>query len=367
MPNQRPGRDMTPVAARAGSRATAPAVDAPSATSGPSTLTEVAREVGVSVSTVSRVMRGAPGVAVQTRESVLAAADRLGFRFNSAARALRTKAPSSMLGVVVPDIADPYFAALCRGIQDAAYEAGYVVVVGAHLNDTTRQNRTVAGLQDLPLAALLLVPTADPVSEELLREQRSGTKIVVMDRPCVGLDADLVTTANDRGARMLTEALIESGHRRIGVVALTPDIWTQQVRLRGVSEALAGHGLELDPALICHSTPARTTEAARDLLTAPQPPTAVIGLSVQPLLGALHAAFDLGMALDYACFDDDPTFSLIDAPIRVIRQDPTASGQQAVELALARINGDTSPPRQVELPLARIDYLAAVDRAHHRI
>lgn len=318
------------------------------------TLTKVAEATGYSPSTVSRALRGDHRVADRTRDEILQAARTMGFRQNHMARALRLGGAASLLGVVVPDIRDPFFAAIATGIQTAASARGHQVILGSHGDDPDVQDRLVEQMMAHRVSALMVAPApgCDPVP--LRQELAFGTPLVLLDRPVAGLECDMLTTENTRGAAELATALLDRGHRNIAVVTLAGDVWTQAERLAGVRTALADRGLDLPSAHVAQDgAPGSLGAAVKRMLAGPDAPTALLSLSVPPLLSALLTGL-VPDGVELASFDAHPLYDLLPMPVLCLEQDTAAIGRVAVERALGRLDDPSSPARTIELPLSTL-------------
>lgn len=298
------------------------------------TLTAVARAAGVSTSTASRALRDDPRVADTTRSRVRHTAQRMGFRSNQVARALRLGGLTRLLGLVVPNLQDPFFTSVTTGVHAAARAAGHQVIIGYHNEDPQAQQRLVEQMVAHRVSAVLIVPAPGTDPQPLAREADLGTWLVLIDRPVPGLRCTTVTTDNVGGASRLTEALLERGHRRLGVLTIEPSIWTQVERLAGVRTTLAQQGLSLPEDRIVHGGAEVLRQRVRDLLTGPDAPTALLALSVPPLLSALLTGELAGAKVELASFDSHPLYGLLPVPVLCLEQDTDAIGRVVVDRAL---------------------------------
>jgi DNA-binding LacI/PurR family transcriptional regulator len=327
------------------------------------TMRDVAREAGVSPMTVSRVLSGEPGVSAEKAASVERAVRRLGYRRNDLARMLRRRgAGSRTIGLVVDDLANPFYALMARSVEDAAYRQGYVVLVGSTNDDSRREREVIAAFCSRQVDGLILVPTCG--SHGFLRPwTETGTRVVCLDRPARGLDVDTVTVDNRAAARGAVDHLLDHGHCRIAYLGDRLDIWTQRERHLGYREALAARGVEAVPQLLCHGLRSRAEAASATaaMLASDVPPTALFATNGLISAGALDAVRAAGGpdrtgGLEPQCdepaivgFDDLPFADRLDQPLTVVNQDPAAIGGTGAALLFARIEGDRSAPRSVVL------------------
>src|SRR5690349_2630169 len=173
------------------------------------TMRDVAELAGVSLKTVSRVINDEPGVAAATAERVSAAIAELGFQRNDLARSLRQGVTSSTLGLLIGDVANPFYSAIAQAVEAAARERGYMLITASCEEDPARERELVGALLRRRVDALLLVP-AGPEHAYL----GDGTPVVFLDRPPAGLEADCVLLDNLGGARIAVEHLLAHGHER---------------------------------------------------------------------------------------------------------------------------------------------------------
>jgi LacI family transcriptional regulator len=264
-------------------------------------IVEVARHAGVSITTVSRVLNPKTDypVAPATRDRVVAAAAALQYSPSALARALATRR-SHIIGAVVSDIVDPYFAELVGGLEDVARAAGYLVIVCTTGRDPGVQRRYIATLRDYRADALILFggefvdgEGRRLLSRELERAESQGAVAVAVAGEHAGLasiDIDQQAAAVD-----MTNYLMSLGHRRIGFIAGPQRVSTVRQRLAGFHAAMAGAGLEVEPDLVLDSdfTYAGGRDASSRLLD--RAPTALFAANDQMALGALASARQAGV------------------------------------------------------------------------
>ncbi|MFJ5921467.1 LacI family DNA-binding transcriptional regulator [Kitasatospora sp. NPDC092948] len=310
---------------------------------------DVAREAGVSAKTVSRVLNGDGPVAAATRERVAAVIRRTGFRPNLLARSIRTGGPDSTVGLVVPDLANPFFGALAGGVEEEARARGLTVLLGCSGGDRVRETEVVSAFLARRTAALLVVPAAG--GEALAQARAAGVPLVFVDRP--GPDADCVVSSNRAGAREGVAHLLGLGHRRVAFLGdLPPELYTRRERLAGYLDALAEAGVPPEDALLAGARTAADAElAVLRLLALPEAPSALFASNVNAATGAVLALGRAGRRdVALLAFDDLPLAEVLDPPLSAVAQAPAELGAAALRLALARLDGDGSPPRTETVP-----------------
>jgi LacI family transcriptional regulator len=315
------------------------------------TMRDVAAAAGVSLMTVSRVVNGEPGVQPETAARVERAIRRLGYQRNDMARQLRSKGQlTHTIGVLVDDLANPFFATLAAAVGNAARVRKYVVLIGSSDDNLRREREVISAFCARRVDGLIVCPASG--SHRFLADQlAAGTKVVCADRPADGLTVDTVVVDNRNGARGAVRHLLSRGHRRIGYLGDRDDIWTVQERYAGFLEALAAEGLEPDPALIRHGLQTRDAAAsvAASLTRLPDPPTALFASNDLMTMGAIDGLHARSDSVALVGFDEFALADKLTPQVTVVAQDPAAIGATAAQLLFARIDGDTSPPRDVVL------------------
>ena len=311
-------------------------------------MRDVASTAGVSLKTVSRVVNREDGVRVETAARVEAAIARLGFARNDVARSLR-HGRANALGLVIEDVANPFYSAIARTVEDAAHARSHILITGSCEEDAERERELVLRLLRRSVDALLIVPAGDD-HRYLLPEIGAGTPIVFLDRPPRGVEADTVLLDNLGGARAAVEHLLGHGHERIAFVGDAPAVFTAAERLAGYRAALRDAGVSEDPELVrAGSHDAQAAErAARELLALPagRRPTALFTANNRNTVGALRALRDGDGTLALVGFDDFELADMLQVPVTVVRHDPAEMGRIGAEMAYARLDGDDGLPRR---------------------
>ena len=326
-------------------------------------LSDIAASLGVSEATVSLALSGNGRVAESTRQRVVAAANELGYRPNTAARALRTDATRT-IGLIVSDVANPFFGELAREVERHAGELGYAVMLCNSDEDASRQDDYLLDLlAGSRVDGVLLVP-ASSATPGLRAAGASKAKLVIVDRPITvpgrGDAAKhlraLPTVRSDTSTALAEAAalLVTLGHRRIGVVAPPQDTPLGRVRTREIRDALVEAGVSPRSILVeagdfRENSGYRATSA---LLEQRHRPTAIIAADGPMAIGALKAARDAGLRvpldLSLMSFDDAPWLELLDPPMTAIAQPIPQIAGAAVDALIALIKGSPQhdPPAQ---------------------
>lgn len=317
------------------------------------TIREVARLAGVSTATVSRVFSGGSTVHEDLQEKVRKAAEMLNYRPNKLARNLRTRRTQAV-GVVIPDIENPFFTSVVCGIEEVLRAADYSLLLANSNEDAARERRNVEALQAEAIAGMIFTPSGSELG--FYRElSEAGMPLVAVSRQVPNLSVDCVLVANKEGARQAVEYLIGLRHHRIALISGPARISTAKERLRGYEQALAAAGIPVSADLVQYADfrQAGGYEAMRSLLALPEPPTAVFAGSNLMTLGALQAIHEAGLRIpaDIAIigFDDMPWAVSLQPPLTAVAQPAFEVGVSAAKLLLARLANPSAPVKRVRL------------------
>jgi LacI family transcriptional regulator len=316
-------------------------------------MRDVAERAGVSLKTVSRVINDERGVAGPTAERVGTAIAELGFQRNDLARSLRQGRSSSTIGLVIEDMANPFYSAMAQAVEAVAAERGCMLITSSCEEDADRERALVEALLRRRVDALLLVP-ASRDHAYVHREAGEGTPVVFVDRPPGGIEADSVLLDNHGGARRAIEHLLAQGHRRIACVADPDRLYTAGERYRGFLDAMTAAGVAADPELVRLETHAaeQAEGVVRELLALPpdRRPTAIFCGNNRHTVGALRALRGLEREIALVGFDDFELADLLAMPTTVVRHDSQELGRRAAELAFMRLDGEDGPARRIVVP-----------------
>lgn len=317
------------------------------------TLHEVAAASKVSIGTVSRVSGGHPRVAPETRARVLAAMSKLGYQPNAAARAMRTN-QTMTVGFLIPDLTNPVFARVAAGAEAVLAPAGYLLVAFSSNRSSKREVEFLRAARQRHMDGLI-VTLGDETAKDTLDELRlHSCPLVMLDRD-VPLDADTVYSEHAAAMETLVDQLVGLGHRRIALIAASPNIRPGRERVAAFQRAMQRAGVPLDARFVRAGiqSAAFGAEVAHEWLTRPRPPTAIIAAGSDIFQGALRAVRQLGLSIpgdiSFVGADDTLLGELVEPPLTVIERDMEAIGREAATLLLARLRGVAGPPRRVQL------------------
>ncbi|ALE06896.1 LacI family transcriptional regulator [Arthrobacter sp. ERGS1:01] len=301
------------------------------------TMQDVAARAKVSAKTVSRVFNDDPHVTDDTRERVQAAMLALNYVPNMMARTFR-EGKSAVIGIAVPDVADPFFAAVTKGIELAAREHDMAIVVTSLGDNPSLERSIIETTIRHQIGGLIIAPIAE--DQSYLARWQDSFPIVCIDRAPNKLKADYFVEDDFGGAFEATTHFIEHGHRRIAIVGDSTAVPTTKLRLDGYLAALEAAGLDVDPDLIALGS--RDADAAaqvcKTILELQEPPTAIFSSNARFSTGVFPALQALGRTdIALISFGDFPMADVLQPSVSVIDQDPRHVGRVAAERIFDRI------------------------------
>ena len=323
------------------------------------TLQIVAEAAGVSVSTVSRVLSG-QAAAYRIREATRAVVEQkakdLGFQANSLARSLQSKR-SGLLGLVVPDISNPFFAAIASQVTTAANQHGYSVLIADSCETSRIEQASVKQLLARQAEGLIICPVGND-SEHLHDVENKKVPMVLVDRVFAAKGFTTVTSDHSRAAKKLTNALLDAGHRKIGVLQGLPGTLPNTERIDGIRLAFREAGLRWSPRSLQgdNFTEQSGYEAALAILKNQPATTALFALSAPQSLGAMRAIQQLGLSIpediSLIAFDDHPFIDHLVCPLTSASQNVKRLGETAASVLLEQLRTGKRPAkREYRIPI----------------
>ena len=307
-------------------------------------ILDVALKAGVSIATVSRVVNKSDHkVNPTTRERVLEAIRELDYRPNALAKGLLMK-KTMTIGIIIPDISNPYYAEIVRGIQDTADQAGYAVLIHNTDGKQERIIRHIYILREKSVDGVIFCGGIINGYETLSILKELKERVVVVGRHEVDFPAVMVD--NMGGATQAVEHLIDLGHRLIGCIGGPDGSPTAVDRLTGYRNALAQNGIALDERLVKRGTwsPESGYLLARELLAGPERPTAVFSANDQMAFGVIKAAREMGLNVpkDLAVvgFDNVPPGSYFDPPLTTVEIPMYDIGVATMRMLIDLLSGE---------------------------
>lgn len=320
---------------------------------GPSRITQrkLAEQLGVSPATVSLAMRGSPLVAESTRERVIEAMRRSGFVYNRSAASLRTRT-SHIVGVSFHDITNPYFSELLAAVEAKLSATGRTVFLSNNGDDLDRQTRFLDGIRQHDADGLLLSPAFDTDPAAIEDLVTSGIPVVCVSRRLPEMPVDFAGHDDVTGMRLVTEHLIELGHRRIAMVGGSQRSTVRHERAQGYRDALAHHGITFDPALQIHGPATREGGqiVAHQAMELSPRPTAVVCFNDLVAFGTMMGLRRLGLepGRDVAVTGSDDIAEAAETVpgLTTVANRPREVGDAAARLLLERIRDPARPPQE---------------------
>lgn len=308
------------------------------------TLKRIAEQLGVSTTTVSRVLSGQARqyrISQATEEAVRKLAQEYNFIPNPIARGLRLS-KTSTIGLIIPDISNPFFAGIARQIAQGARGHGYSVILCDSQDNVELEIQSLDLLRAQNVEGLVLCPVGQTAAH-LKPFERGELPIVLVDRYFPSLALAYVASDNAAGAREATNYLVEQGHRRIACLQGLPGTSPNEDRLRGYREALATHRIAIDETLVVGNSFGEQNGyiETKLLLRAPKPFTAILALSNLIALGALRALAEEKVRVPHdvsiVSFDDQPYLAYLATPMTTVAQRHHEMGEVAVKLLFDQI------------------------------
>ncbi len=318
------------------------------------TMNDVAREAGVSVATVSRVINGSDGVSEKLAKQVQDAMDRLRYHPSSLARSFKIQR-TMLVGVIVPLIDHPFYSRLAMAIEQKLFQNGYRAIICNAEEDESRERAYIEMLLRQRVDGVII--NSSVMRASFLDELQA------LQMPYVLIDSDLpeakcskVFSDNSQGGYIGMEHLIQQGHRRIGLVGAPVHSEVIQRRIRGAKAALAAYRMDADPALLVTGDTQLFDmgyQSARQLMSLAEAPTAIFSLTDVMAVGVIHALSELGLSVpddvSVLGFDNIPIASYIIPQLTTIEQPIIKMGETAVELLFAHLNDTAQPTEEAVL------------------
>lgn len=312
-------------------------------------MKEVAKRAGVSIATVSRVLNNNSNVNEATRMKIQKAIKDLKYQPSRVAKRLRSKGISgNLLGVLIPDIDNPFYVDVLRGIEEVAYQNNYAIIMCNFSQDEKKEKLYLDILQSEAIDGLIAAPARED-DPQLKKMVKDGLHVVCVDRGLKDIEVDVVLVDNERGAFQAVDHLVKSGYKRIAYIAGLPTIPSSQIREKGYREALKANNIEIDEQLIRYGNSKHESgvKLCGELLNLSTPPDAIFTGNNLITLGALETIHRKGLKIprDIAIlgFDDMYWSNSLNPPLTAVKQPAIEIGKRAGELLIQRINDPSRP------------------------
>lgn len=307
------------------------------------TIKDIARELKISPSTVSRALKDHPDISVKTKIAVNELARKYGYRPNPIALSL-LQSKSNVIGVVIPEIVHFFFSSVISGIEEIAFDAGYNVMICQSNESYEREIEVIQAMSASRIDGLLISVSKNTYHFDHLKElENIGIPVVFFDRVCEDIDTHKVIIDDFQGAFQAVEHLISIGRKRIAHLSGPQNLLIGSRRLNGYLEALKKHNLLVDNNLILNcDTYEKALECAPALFQLENPPDAVFAVNDLTAAGAMRAARKLGLQIPgdiaFVGFTNERISTLLEPPLTSVEQHGFEMGEEAMRLLLKRFS-----------------------------
>jgi len=318
-------------------------------------IKEIAKQAGVSTATVSRVLNGSDKVHLKTVERVLKVVDKMDYRPNHVARRMRVKPTDSLVfGLIITDMGNPFFSNVAKGVEEVAYKNKFVIMICNTNEDSEKEKLFLNSMLSEKVSGVIIVPTADNNSF-FKKVVNNNFPLVTIDRKIKDLSVDTVSIDNKEGGYLATSHLIDSGHKRIGIVKGIKGLNNSEDRFNGYKKALEEAGIPISDELITYGDFVEPggRKAMEKLLSLNQPPSAVFSTNNLMTLGCIKEIYSRRISIpdDIALvgFDDSTWAEALIPPLTTIRQPGYEIGVNAAELLINRLHNPDASFKNVVL------------------
>jgi len=316
------------------------------------TITDIARELGISPSTVSRALNNHPAISEKTRKAVVKLARKRNYQPNLLAlNLLRRK--TNTIGVIVPEITSYFFSSIISGIQDQVSPMGVNMIIGQSNESYEEEKSNVQAFTSINVDGFLISPSSETdKTDHLEMLVNNDIPLVVFDRDCVGIEVDKVFVDEYKGAFQAVEYLIQTGCKRIAHIAGRQTLSTARHRLQAYKDALRNHHLPFDKIYVIEAegfAPEHGIEPTKKLLSLPKPPDALFAINDGVAIGSMYVIKDAGITIpdeiSVIGFDDDPHSSYFKPSLSTVWQPTYEMGTLSARLLMKRITAPHDLPR----------------------
>lgn len=318
-------------------------------------IKKIAKLAGVSTATVSRVLNGSDKVKEQTAEKVLKVADELNYRMDHVARRMKVKQSDSLvIGLIITDIDNSFFANVAKGVEDVAYKNKHVLMICNTNEDPGKEKFFLNSMLSEKVSGIIMVPTSG--NETFLKSiNLEGFPMVMVDRKVKSMNVDTVSINNEAGGFQATEQLIKNGHRRIGIICGIKGLTNTEERFNGYKKALDESAIPFDEELVAFGNYIERggREAVKKLIALDEPPTAVFSTNNLMTLGCLKELYEQKIRVPdemaLVGFDDSAWAEAMIPPLTTIKQPGYELGVNAAELLIKRLNNKNTSKLNIVL------------------
>lgn len=320
----------------------------------PATLSDIAKQLNISVSTVSRALHDHPAISKNTKKLVINLAEKLNYQPNLLALSLLNK-KTNTIGIIVPEITSYFFSSVINGIQDFVNDTEYRLIISQSEESYEKEKEILETLSKVRVDGLLVSPTSETHNAQHFNKlAETGTPLVIFDRDCEGFNTDKVLVDDYDGAFQAVEYLIKTGCRKIAHISGPPNLSISKHRMSGYLDALNRHHIPIDHQLIFNVngfSPEYGVEATKAMLKLPQLPDAIFAINDGIAIGAMYVIKEAGIQIpnqiSVVGFDDEPHSSYFIPPLTSVWQPVYDMGLLSARILLNKLQGHklTALPR----------------------
>ncbi|MHB1024006.1 MAG: LacI family DNA-binding transcriptional regulator [Acidobacteriaceae bacterium] len=318
-------------------------------------MKQIAKIAGVSLGTVSNVLNGSAAVRGPLRNRVMEAVEALGYQPSELARGLR-RDKTNMIGMIIPDVTNPFFPSVVRGAEDIAFSNGYRLILCNTDNDHAKELVHLKELRTYLPAGLIVIPSNfSDLTVQAESYRKSGAAVVCVDRLPKHWQGDSVTADHETGAYNATHYLLKLGHRHLATITGPLHLTNAQQRLAGFRRALSRKKIQISPEYIQETTfdqHGGYVKALRLLKMVPRPTVIVAGndlIALGVLLAIREAGFRCPEDISVMGFDDLDLAEVTSPALSSVSQAGYQLGTTAASILIERVQGDSGPPKHVVL------------------
>lgn len=309
------------------------------------TIKDIAKAIGVSISTVSRALQDKPEISEETKKVVREMAKKMQYRPNSMAVALKTQKTYS-IGVVVPQIVSAFYASVAKGIEQVANDLGYQVFVSSSNEDKEKEKKNVFGFLDHRVDGMIVsLSKATDSFNHIHHIENNNVPLVLFDRTSKEINVPKVVANDADAAYMVVSHLFNKGAKRIALVTGPEHMLIGRNRYRGYKAALINNNIDVDNDIVirCNLTVEDAKKATEKLLSLPNPPDAIFGINDEVAIGALFAIKEKGLKIPEEVmvvgFSNSNRSRYMEPSLTTMDQNPEKIGSLAAKLLFEQING----------------------------
>lgn len=322
----------------------------------PATLSDIASQLNISISTVSRALHNHPAINENTKRQVIKLAQKLNYQPNMLALSLLNR-KTNTIGIIVPEITSYFFSSVINGIQDYVNDTGYQLIISQTEESNEKEKEILQAMSRVRVDGFLVSPTSETHDAKHFNKLvDNGTPLVIFDRDCVGCNADKVLVDDYEGAFQAVEYLIKSGCRRIAHITGPDNLSISTHRLNGYLDALKKHNISKKNELIFNVkgfTPEFGVEAAKSMMELRQLPDAIFAINDGIAIGAMYVIKEAGIQIpnqiSVVGFDDEPHSSYFIPPLTSVWQPVYDMGLLSARILLNKLRGEKTAKTRFEI------------------